>query len=332
MNLSMETPHSAPIVFSQITREAPSNTAIFKLRPLELILSAGIYKSAQRPLPLVRQQIANLHSSLAVATGVLPVTHAQNVILATRVVPERPVRDSVVPESVVLDKIVSYPLPHHSKERNDLAISGWLLLRPSAVSSNIATLGQLGGSQVGTKITSKLASFGTAVQLNGFARGSIALSPIGSGEAAIGMSLRHTGALVSEIQVERRVKLSAGGRNDFAVVASTSLYSLPLTPRTTLTGYAQAGIVGVKARDLFIDGSAKLDRRLRTTDRSEVSVGVDVWAAAQPHIHRIDIGPHLSVKQHLGKGAITISGEWRFRLAGNATPTSGPAISAGFDF
>lgn len=215
---------------------------------------------------------------------------------------------------------------------NNVAISGWLLVRSQASDQTIATAGQLGGSQVGTKVTTEIRPFGNSLHLNGFARVSSALTPVEAGEAAIGVSLRHSGRLVSEIQVERRIKLSKGGRNDFALVGSTSIYDLPITPLITLEGYAQAGVVGLKRRDLFIDASVRANKRLLKTGGSELSAGAGIWAAAQPDVSRIDIGPQITLKQHIGNGGFRISGEWRFRVAGNARPNSGPALTAGFDF
>lgn len=215
---------------------------------------------------------------------------------------------------------------------NSVSISGWLLLRSQASDQTIATAGQLGGSQVGTKVTTEIRSLGKSLHLNGFARVSSALTPFEAGEAAIGVSLRHSGRLVSEIQVERRIKLSEGGRNDFALVGSTSIYDLPITPLIKLEGYAQAGVVGLKCRDLFVDASVRANQRLMRTKGSELSAGASIWAAAQPDVSRIDVGPQITLKQHIGKGGFRISGEWRFRVAGNARPNSGPALTAGFDF
>lgn len=224
------------------------------------------------------------------------------------------------------------PLQTAVNQPTKLSLSGWLLLRPQSLGENIATAGQLGGSQTGAKISTELTSLSRTFKLNGYIRASTALTPVTAGEAAIGISLRHSARFVSELQFERRIKLSEGGRSDFALVASTSIYEVPITPLIKVEAYAQGGIVGVKARDLFIDGSVKVDRLLIENKSSALSAGVGIWAAAQPGVHRVDIGPQITLKQRLGSGAIRISGEWRFQLAGNARPSSGPSVSAGFDF
>lgn len=244
-------------------------------------------------------------------------------------------RGSIVSESLITrlaDQSLSNPLPKAPTHSDRLSLSGWLLLRPESLGQTIATAGQLGGSQTGAKVSTRLTWLGHTTELNGFIRATTALTPVTAGEAAIGVSLRHTARFVSEIQIERRIKLSDGGRSDFALVASTSIYEVPIAPLIKLEGYAQGGVVGLKARDLFIDGSVKVDRRLIESKSSAFSAGVGVWAAAQPDVHRIDVGPHITLKQRVANGTIRISGEWRFRVKGNARPSSGPSLSAGFDF
>ncbi len=213
-----------------------------------------------------------------------------------------------------------------------VSVSGWLLVRPQGSSQKIATAGQLGGSQIGARAGTELASIDKSLNLNGFIRVSSALIPVEAGEAAIGVSVRHTGRLVSELLVERRIKLSKGGRSDFALVGSTSVYDLPITSQLSLEGYAQAGIVGLRRRDMFVDASVRANQSLLNSNGSEFSAGAGIWAAAQPGAHRIDVGPQITFKRRLGTGAFRISGEWRFRLEGNARPNSGAALTAGFDF
>jgi hypothetical protein len=83
--------------------------------------------------------------------------------------------------------------------------------------------------------------------------------------------------------------------------------------------------VGLKSRDLFIDGGLTVTRPLF----KQFSAGFGVWGGAQPGLYRIDAGPRLTmrvrknVKFHL---------DWRQKLAGNARPGSGPALTLAGDF
>jgi hypothetical protein len=60
---------------------------------------------------------------------------------------------------------------------------------------------------------------------------------------------------------------------------------------------------------------------------NHVSGGFGVWAAAQPGVRRLDIGPRLSAKIPLNNGGMRVSADYRFRIGGNANPQSGPSIS-----
>jgi hypothetical protein len=92
-----------------------------------------------------------------------------------------------------------------------------------------------------------------------------------------------------------------------------------------LDAYAQAGIVGTRARDLYADGSARV-----TVPAGPVEVGAAVAGGAQPEAARLDAGPVLSLR--LPEARLRVSAEWRFRIAGDARPGSGPALTIGTDF
>ena len=42
--------------------------------------------------------------------------------------------------------------------------------------------------------------------------------------------------------------------------------------------------------------------------------------------------PQIVARIASDKGTIRIGGEWRFRVAGNASPANGPALTIGVDF
>jgi hypothetical protein len=99
-----------------------------------------------------------------------------------------------------------------------------------------------------------------------------------------------------------------------------------------LSGYAQTGIVGFARGDGFVDGALQIERALLDRNHTGLRLGVGVWGAAQPNVARIDVGPILAVKQRIGPASLRISAEYRWRVAGQARPASGPALSIGTDF
>jgi hypothetical protein len=59
------------------------------------------------------------------------------------------------------------------------------------------------------------------------------------------------------------------------------------------------------------------------------SVGFGVWGGAQPGVYRLDAGPR--VKMQVRKN-VRMHIDYRQKIAGNAQPGSGPAITLAADF
>jgi hypothetical protein len=57
-----------------------------------------------------------------------------------------------------------------------------------------------------------------------------------------------------------------------------------------------------------------------------------VWGGAQKHAERLDVGPSVAASFRIGEANSRLALDYRFRVAGNAEPMSGPALtfSAGF--
>jgi len=91
--------------------------------------------------------------------------------------------------------------------------------------------------------------------------------------------------------------------------------------------YAQAGVVGTRSRDPFVDASGRA-----SLPAGPVEVGGSAWAAAQPGAARLDAGPHISYRLPARGADIRVQADWRFRIAGDASPGSGPALSIALDF
>ena len=91
--------------------------------------------------------------------------------------------------------------------------------------------------------------------------------------------------------------------------------------------HAQAGMVGLRSRDLFVDAVARVAVPL-----GPVELGGGAWAAAQPGASRIDAGPSVSWRLPVRGNALRLQADWRFRVAGDAAPGSGPALTLAADF
>ena len=93
-----------------------------------------------------------------------------------------------------------------------------------------------------------------------------------------------------------------------------------------IDGYAQAGVVGLRTRDLFADGGFTLSKPVY--DR--FSAGL--WRLGRrpsPGIYRIDAGPRITMRVRQN---IKVHLDWRQRLAGNALPGLGACRDLGRGF
>ena len=89
--------------------------------------------------------------------------------------------------------------------------------------------------------------------------------------------------------------------------------------------YLEGGVVGLRRRDRFIDGSLALTRPVYR----QFSAGFGVWGGAQPGVARLDAGPRVSMRV---RGNVKVHVDWRQRLLGKARPGSGPAVTLAGDF
>ena len=110
--------------------------------------------------------------------------------------------------------------------------------------------------------------------------------------------------------------------------------SLPLGTRGE--AYVQGGYVGGRSATAFVDGQARVERPVVRSGEAEVTAGVGAWGGAQKGAARLDIGPTAAVSFRLGPRSFgargRVAADYRIRVAGDAEPASGPALtlSAGF--
>lgn len=207
------------------------------------------------------------------------------------------------------------------KHLDRLHLSAWALLRGHNGSGSLATGGTLGGSQAGARLTYALDPR-LALSLR-------SSSPVGGargGEVAAGVRVTPFPSLPVAITAERRQAIGRyGGRSAFALFLEGGLYQSPLPWDFRLDAYAQAGVVGLNSRDLFADGGLSVLRPVY----GPVSVGMGLWGGAQPNLYRVDAGPRLSVRVRRN---MRVDLDWRQRVAGQAEPGSGPALTLAADF
>jgi hypothetical protein len=143
-------------------------------------------------------------------------------------------------------------------------------------------------------------------------------------EAALGIEWTPSRRLPLRLLAERRQRLGREGRSAFALLVHGGVSDFRLPAQLRLDAYAQAGIVGARSRDAFADGALRL-----SLPAGRLKLGAGAWAAAQPGVSRLDLGPQASLR--LGPG-FTLAGDYRWRVGGNTAPTSGPSFTLFADF
>jgi hypothetical protein len=213
------------------------------------------------------------------------------------------------------------PAPPREGRSGRWSGSAWLLIRHDRAGPALAPGGTLGGSQSGARLL-----FGIGGGLALGARAYVPLRQIRGAEAAAGLDWQPVARLPLHLLAERRQDVGGDGRSAFALsVYGGGSRSLPHGLR--LDFYGQAGIVGARSRDLFADGAARL-----SVAAGPVEIGGGAWGGAQPGAARLDAGPSFSWRLPVAAANLRLQADWRFRVAGDAAPGSGPALTFASDF
>ena len=301
---AIDVANAEPVRAATITVPLPDNIPLFAEHPLT--------SERLRALKRVRLAAAQLDAARP----------ATKIILADATLLTRPA--ILRQERVSISSPVAPGLPIASTSPQRWSGSAWALMRGDGATS-LASGGQLGGSQIGMRLFFTPGPKALAVT----ARISAPMNQRTGGEAAIGLALkgRNVGLIA-----EQRIALDKGGRNAPAVFAYGGVSDVKLGHDIKLDGYAQAGVVGIKDPAAFIDGAVRIERHVLTAEKASLSIGAGAWGSAQPGAARLDIGPQVVARMTVGETNLRISAEWRQRIAGDAAPASGPAVTVGFDF
>ncbi len=211
------------------------------------------------------------------------------------------------------------------------SLGGWLYLRDgsAAAPDGIAAASQLGGSQAGLRLGY---GFGDAGRVRAYGRATIAIERPEQREIALGLAFAPLAHLPVDFAIEQRVAAGTEGRTALVAMVSGGVSDVALPGGFRLDAYGQAGVVGARRRDGFADGAVTIDRRLGSDETSSLRLGALAAGAVQPGASRVDVGPRLTLRlPKVGEGS-RIALDWRQRVAGDARPESGLALTLATDF
>lgn len=216
------------------------------------------------------------------------------------------------------------PIPALPPRGSRWSGSGWLLLRREAGGRALAPGGTLGGSQAGLRLLYRL-NDDPARALSISARVYLPLRRADGAEVAIGLNWQPAPELPLQLLAERRQAIGDDGRSAFALTLhgghSARLAGL------RIDAYGQAGIVGLRSRDLFADGALRV-----AAPAGPVELGGGLWGSVQPGAARLDAGPQVVLPLRAARAGLRLAAEYRFRIAGDAAPGSGPVLTLGTGF
>jgi len=228
-------------------------------------------------------------------------------------------------QSAVVTPAQSLPAALKRSGIDRVQLTTWALLRAQSAgiagTQSLANGGSLGASQAGARLT-----YNFTRQIAATLRTSNDVGRRG-GEVAAGLKVQPLAGIPLWIDAERRQRVGqfGGGRNAFALFFEAGVYDRPMPLHFLLDSYLQGGVVGFRSRDKFIDGALTLTRPVY----KQFSAGFGVWGGAQPGVYRVDAGPRITMKV---RNNLRVHFDWRQRLAGNARPGSGPAVTLAGDF
>jgi len=209
---------------------------------------------------------------------------------------------------------------------------GWLMWRDDTTTPITSGRPSYGRSQMGAVVRYELAP-GAAQRPQAYLRGSAALQGAREQEVAVGLSARP----LARVPLRMAAELRASDRATGSEVRPAAFVVTELAPQHLPAGmvaeaYAQAGYVGGRVHTAFVDGQARADRSLASAGDFDLRAGAAAWGGAQREGARLDVGPSASLSFQLGHARGRVAADYRFRVAGDAEPASGPALtlSAGF--
>ena len=190
----------------------------------------------------------------------------------------------------------------------------------------LAPQASYGGSQAAAIVERDLGG-GVA----GYARASTSLGRTGEEELALGVRAAPFADLPISLHLEQRVADVDDPRTSTAAFVSGG-GAVDLPARLRVEGYGQAGYALGDFDSHFYDAAARLTRPVATPGRARISVGAGAWAGGQRGVDRIDVGPTVVATVPVGEVNVRVGADWRQRVAGNADPGSGPAVTLSVGF
>lgn len=165
-------------------------------------------------------------------------------------------------------------------------------------------------------------------------------------DAAIGASIQPLAAVPARLSLEYRQPLRGGARAGVSMALAGGFSANNVIHDVDVNGYGQIGAVGLRQTQGFFDLQVAATHRLVQRPSYGLSVGAGLWTGGQTDnrrladnrspdstvIYRVDAGPRIALHLPLFKTNASLALDMRQRIAGNADPDSGLALTFVSDF
>lgn len=221
-----------------------------------------------------------------------------------------------------------------SPKRDRWSLDAWAFWREGSdnVSTTVGRAPVYGASQAAAVLRYRLAP-SSPRDPRAYVRAYKALVANGESEVAAGLSARPLAGLPLRAHAEvRATHYSSGTEVRPAAFVTTELDPIDLPAGLRAEIYGQGGYVGGEGKTAFADGQLHVLRNLADfdlggLDQGKVSLGGGAWAGAQKGGNRVDLGPSMRLDLSIGETPARLSVDWRERVAGDAEPDSGVAVT-----
>lgn len=285
---------------------------------------------------MVRSQAARSHKVRTNAAS--PVSRSQTWIEvgpATRF-PSQPL--SCPPDHSIGSPVpaAAFPLATQSSgapKKRPFELYAYSFWRRGHAQPGLVGYGQYGGSQSAIIVHVPLLRFGGDKDIARLAvtgRLSVAHSLPSERELAAGLKWRPSLDIPVSVIAERRFRQDRPDAVAFFASGGWSDARLPLQFR--LDGFGQAGVVSGSSGGVFVDAMLQARRPVGKIGPVGLSVGAGAWAGGQDEVLRVDMGPSVAADVPLAGAQVRLEASWRLRVAGNAPPGNGPAITLSTSF
>ncbi len=221
------------------------------------------------------------------------------------------------------------PIPQDIEGPNPparLSLYSYIFLRSDATRALVSE-GQYGGSQGGVQISYALSRHPTAPKLTLAVASNLQDST--DREVTPGLTWQPAQSVPLRLHAQRRFKQRSNDSISLFLSGGFDISRLPAD--LYLSGYGQAGVDIAKrtGRDhvAFHDAALRLDRKLIQSTSGHINAGLILRSGGQSGLYRLDIGPSLGFNAHIGPVQLDLKADYRIKIAGQAAPGNGPALT-----